>query len=94
MTIPIALRRKMPPQRLTVGHRDVRNPRCGFELINAAANFRRRGSLTVTGRALRHCERREAIQKRVRLDCFVASLLAMTATRRKMPKNATQLWIT
>jgi hypothetical protein len=30
---------------LTVGHRDVRNPRCGFELINVAAVG---GLLTVT----------------------------------------------
>jgi hypothetical protein len=35
---------------LTVGHRDVRNPRCGFELINAAAVG---GLLTVTRRP--HC---------------------------------------
>jgi hypothetical protein len=50
MTIPIVLSRKMAPQRLTVGHRDLRNRRCGFELINVAANFRLRGSLTVTRR--------------------------------------------
>jgi hypothetical protein len=36
MTIPIALPGKMAPQRLTVGHRDVRNPRCGFESMNVA----------------------------------------------------------
>jgi hypothetical protein len=29
----------MRPRGLTVGHRDRRNPRCGFELINVAANF-------------------------------------------------------
>jgi hypothetical protein len=36
MTIPIVLPRKMAPQRLTVGHRDRRNPWRGFELINVA----------------------------------------------------------
>jgi hypothetical protein len=42
----------MRPQRLTVGHRELRNPRCGFELINVAAVG---GLLTVTLRpALRH----------------------------------------
>jgi hypothetical protein len=64
MTIPIALRRKMPPQRLTVGHRDRRNLRCGFELINAAANFRLGGSLTVMRRALRFPQRRLRGEKR------------------------------
>jgi hypothetical protein len=44
MTIPI-VSRKMRPQRLTDGHRDRRNPRCGFELINAAVVA---GLLTVT----------------------------------------------
>jgi hypothetical protein len=42
--------RKMATQRLTVGHRDLRNPRCGFELINVAANFRLGGALTVMRR--------------------------------------------
>jgi hypothetical protein len=50
MTIPIALRRNLQQRRLTLGHRDPRNPRCGFELINGEANFRLRGSLTVTRR--------------------------------------------
>jgi hypothetical protein len=58
MTIPVALRRNVQQRRLTVGHRDANNPRRGFELINVAANFRFRKSLTVTGRlghpALRH----------------------------------------
>jgi hypothetical protein len=37
MTIPIVYPGKMRRRRLTVGHRNLRNPRCGFELINASA---------------------------------------------------------
>jgi hypothetical protein len=91
MTIPI-VSRKMRPQRLTVGHRDRRNPRCGFELINAALRCRlvnRDGWLSVIARSAAT----EAIQSCfVALDCFAS--LAMTVTLRKMPKNPTQLWIT
>jgi hypothetical protein len=82
------------------------NPRCGFELINVAANFRLRGSLTVTGSILRHCEQRELRSNPVwlasgllrgvyhRARIRATRWLAMTITRRKMPKTATQLWIT
>jgi hypothetical protein len=43
----------MQRRRLTLGHRNLRNPRCGFELINVSANFRRHGSLTVKRHLLR-----------------------------------------
>jgi hypothetical protein len=84
MTIPIVMSGKMRRRRLTLGHRNLRNPRCGFELINVSVRWwvvnRDEG-----GRR-RHCEellRRSNPVRGTILDCFVALLLAMTVCAAK-----------